>query len=112
MYAYTLLINIFNGIFSTNLVHLAPVALEFMKMEANEPCPDGTEITTKDECESAFKQATQLDIYPVRKSLQSGSWSHVPYRCSYQHEGDGAFHWNTKEGKQNDYRMICKIGEY
>ena len=68
-----------------NFNNVAPVPLTFMKMGENEPCPCGTEITTEEECESAFKQATQLEIYPVRKSLVSGSWTGVPHQCSYQH---------------------------
>ena len=94
----------------TNFNNVAPVPLTFMKMGENEQCPCGTEITTEEECESALKQATQLEIYPVRKSLVSGSWTGVPHQCSYQHEGDEAFHWNTNsQGQQNNYRMICKL---
>ena len=84
-----------------------------MKMGENEPCPEGTEITTQEDCESAFKQAYQLEIYPIRTNLVSGTWGRVPYQCSYQHNGDGAFHWNTKAtGTGSGYRMICKIGKY
>ena len=106
-------VNILNRIIATNFIDVAPVPLTFMKMGENEPCPPGTEITNKEECESALKQATQLEIYPARIPLQSGSWGHVPHRCSYQHEGDESFHWNTNEnGQLNNYRMICHTGTY
>ena len=105
--------NIFNVIIVRNFIDIAPVPLAFMKMGENEPCPSGTEITTIEECESALKQATQLEIYPARITLQSGSWGHVPYQCSDQYEGDEAFHWNTNgNGKLNNYRMICHKGTY
>ena len=98
----------------TNLMDVVPVPLTFMKMGEDEPCPGGTEITTEEECEAALTQATQFEIYPVRKSVVSGSWSGLPPGCSYQHAGDGAFHYNTRAtGNQNNYRMICKrIGNY
>ena len=98
----------------TNFIDVVPVPLTFMKMGEDEPCPGGTEITTQEECEAALKQATQFEIYPVRKSVVSGSWSGLPPGCSYQHAGDGAFHYNSRAtGQFNNYRMICKrIGNY
>ena len=89
-----------------------------MKMGPAELCPSGAEITTRDECNSALQQAAELGITGMgRKSLQAGSWGHVPYQCSYQHKGDQAFHFNSRQTNDvaaflnGQYPMICKNGK-
>ena len=86
-------------------------------MEKAELCPSGAEITTEDECRSALKYASSIGItLQNRRTLKTGSWSHVPYQCSYQAGGDQAFHFNRKETNNVDYfldgmfKMICKKG--
>ena len=86
-------------------------------METAQLCPPGTEITTIDECKDAFKFASDMDI--SGKGFLSGSWSWVPYQCSYQSTDERQrFHFNS-EKTSNDidefingaYKMICKNGK-
>ena len=88
-------------------------------MEKSEPCPPGTEITTEEECDRALKRATDLEInLQDRNHLVTGKWGHVPHQCSYQHNGDQAFHFNNRQTKNASgfvngaYHMICKKGKY
>ena len=78
----------------------------------------GTEIITEDECKDALKYAPSLGIsLGDRDTLQTGSWDHVPHQCSYQANGDQAFHFNLKETVNashfinGGYKMICKKGK-
>ena len=87
-------------------------------MEKSAPCPAGTEITTEDECREALKWTKKLWITPLnRTSLVTGFWRHVPYQCSYQYNGDKAFHFNYQKSNNpqsllgGSYRMICKKGK-
>ena len=87
-------------------------------MKQPAPCPPGTEITTEDECREALKWTKKLWITPLnRTNLVTGFWSHVPYQCSYQRDGDKAFHFNYQKSKnpqsilRGSYRMICKKGK-
>ena len=86
-------------------------------MEKVESCPTGKEITTEEECKNAMKEVYLLGItLGSRKNLVVGSWNHVPYQCSFQSNGDQAFHFNQKEVSdvkefQNGmYKMICRKG--
>ena len=89
-----------------------------MKMGKAEQCPDGTEITTEEECNGALQLANELGI-SIRKrhQLQTGSWHWTPHQCSYQHGGDQAFHFNSRQTNGVDqflngnYHMICKNGK-
>ena len=92
--------------------------MPFMKMEKSAPCPSGTEIKTAEECNDALKWATQLGItLQSRTSLVNGYWGHVPYQCSYQYNGDQAFHFNNRKSNNRNnllggrYRMLCKKGK-
>ena len=92
---------------------------KFVMMRKTESCPTGKEITTEEECKNALAEVYLLGIsLGSRKNLVSGSWNHVPYQCSYQANGDKAFHFNqkevsdVKEFKNGMYKMICRKGEY
>ena len=92
--------------------------LEFMKMGKAVICPAGTEITTKEECESALQKATELGItLQDRTTVRVGSWDSHPPQCSYFYAGDQAFHFNkrlTTDARNflnGNYRMICKTGK-
>ena len=91
--------------------------LPFVKMGKGIECKEGTEITTKYECEKALDYAEELGIdLGGRKHLVSGSWSYVPSHCSYQAGGDKAFHFNARNTsnvrhfENGMYQMICKTG--
>ena len=78
-----------------------------------ELCPQGAEVTTKDECECALQKATELGItLPNRKFLVAGSWGHVPHQCSWGPTFDPAFHFNSMQTTNvPDFVMICKKGK-
>ena len=86
-------------------------------MDGGELCPSGTEITTENGCDDALKWASELGIsLQNRKQLVAGSWTHVPHQCSYQSQGDQAFHFNNKQVENARdflngwYKMICRKG--
>ena len=66
-----------------------------------------------------------MGINPGRP-LQTGDWDELPMGCSYQADGDGAFHFNTRDesdlemeedevtpGRFHDgeFKMICRQGK-
>ena len=86
-----------------------------MKMSQGAKCPNGTEITTKEECDDALKFAPQLGIdLRGRKHVVYGGWNFVPPQCSYLAKGDQAFHFNIRGSYhagwfiQGVFTMICK----
>ena len=84
-------------------------------MKEGEFCPSGTEITDANDCRDAVRYAVALGItLESRNTLVGpGDWSHVPSGCSYQANGDQAFHFNRKDSSDGlqKYRMICKKGK-
>ena len=86
-------------------------------MEANVPCPSGTEIKSQSRCQIAHDQASSLGLNPGR-SLQVGSWDGVPYQCSAQVGADDALHFSTNAGTDNsrfidgEFVMICEAGKH
>ena len=83
--------------------------LQFMKMGENEVCQPGAEIKTKDECDSVKEWAITLGIN--NQDTKEGSWTDVPYQCSYQQSG-GRLYFNRRRSKviSPNYLMICKKG--
>ena len=90
-----------------------------MKMATGVHCPIGMDIDTNVECEDALLWAFDLGInmYSSRSSsVYSGSWGHVPYKCSYQSGGDLTYHFNSHDsGEPSDflsgtYKKICRKG--
>ena len=93
--------------------------MAFFKMGKAEHCPSGSEITTQSDCDSALQHAEELGItLSSRNTLVVGSWATLPYQCSYQHNGDQAFHFNSMQTNDaadflnGGYHMICKNGKY
>ena len=84
-------------------------------MAANQACPAGMEITSIESCQQASGYASSLGLNPKR-SLQSGSWTGVPFQCSAQVLVDDAFHFssnpNTDNGRyvSGEFVMICQTG--
>ena len=84
-------------------------------MDANVPCPSGTEIMSEARCGDAHNWASSLGLAPGRP-LVVGSWNGVPYQCSAQVGGDDALHFNTNSGTDNsrfttgEFVMICERG--
>ena len=92
--------------------------IPYVKKGTGEECSAGTEITNEVECKDALRYASSLGItLGNRNTLVEGSWNHVPRQCSYQANGDQAFHFNRNETKNasgflnGGYRMICKKGK-
>ena len=88
-------------------------------MGTNTPCPIGMEIDTSEECEDARLWAHDLGLnfYASRSSIvYVGSWSHVPFQCSYQSGGDLTFHFSKMDNddvanfESGAYKMICRKG--
>ena len=88
--------------------------IPYTKMEQGEFCPAGTEITEADDCRNAVRYAVELGIkLESRNTLVGpGNWGWVPSGCSYQADGDQAYHFNQKDSSNGlrQYRMICKEG--
>ena len=93
--------------------------VKYFKMDLENECPSENEITTAEECADALKWSLELGLNVVKRTgLVEGSWTYVPYGCSYQATGDHAFHWNTKYLNRVDvpsfmnggYKMICRKG--
>ena len=84
-------------------------------MAANQLCPAGKEITNIERCQEATTYAPYLGLNPGR-SLQSGSWTGVPFQCSAQVQADDAFHFSTNGNTDNgrfvtgEFEMICEKG--
>ena len=53
-------------------------------MAEKKPCPDGTDIATKERCEEALKYASSLGIDAKKKILVSSEkgWLNHPLKCS------------------------------
>ena len=85
-------------------------------MDANVPCPKGTEIKSESRCQEAHDQASSLGLNPGRP-LQVGAWNGVPYQCSAQVTGDDSLHFDTNDGTDNsrfttgEFVMICESGK-
>ena len=85
-------------------------------MAANQSCPAGMEITSIESCQQAAGYASSLGLNPKR-SLQSGSWTGVPFQCSAHNKGDDTFHFSTNDQTDNsrfvtgEFVMICEKGE-
>ena len=93
----------------------------YTKMDRSKPCPKGTEITTEKECSEALKYASDLGItFPPFSwtKVSVGSWSTLPYQCSYRAGSDNVFFFNKKKVKNAKlflsgmHKMICKTGKY
>ena len=91
----------------------------FVKMDAKQPCPKGTEITSKSRCEEAQKWTSYLGLNPKR-SLQAQwilKWKGVPYQCSALVGEDDALHFSTDYKTNNrrfvrgEFVMICETGK-
>ena len=86
-------------------------------MDANVPCPSGTEIKSESRCQEAHDQASSLGLSPGRP-LVVGSWNGVPYQCSAQVGFDDALHFDTNAGTDNsrfntgEFVMICESGKH
>ena len=90
----------------------------YIKLGNLQTCPAGTEITTEESCRDALGYAHDLGItLQSRKDLVSGSWSWVPFQCSFQAGGDQAFHFNTMQTTAASdfvngiYHMVCHKGK-
>ena len=85
-------------------------------MNAGEPCPSGTEITSESRCLEAREQASSLGLNPQRP-LVVGSWNGVPSQCSAQVTGDDSLHFSTNTETDNsrfstgEFVMICETGK-
>ena len=91
-------------------------------MDANNPCPRGTEITSEIRCGEASQYTAYLQLNPKRY-VQVGSWNGVPYQCSSQVGGVGAYlnddslHFNSNSSTDNrrfttgEFVMICERGK-
>ena len=94
-------------------------------MGKGEACSPGTEIISESTCEDALQYAPLLGItLNNRYTLIKGSLTNipgyrhiVPYQCSYQSNGDQAFHFNSQETSDATgfnagwYKMICRTGK-
>ena len=91
-------------------------------MDANKPCPAGTEITSAELCGKVSQYTGYLQLNPKRP-LQVGSWNGVPYQCSAQVGAGGAYlnddslHFNSNSNTDNsrftsgEFEMICEGGK-
>ena len=93
-------------------------------MDANQPCPTGTEIKDAKRCQESSGLASSLGLNP-RRDIQVGEWNGVPYQCAAQvgiwketgEQGDDSFHFNTNSNTDNsrfttgEFVMICKAGK-
>ena len=86
-------------------------------MDANVPCPSGTEIMSEARCGDAHNWASSLGLAPGRP-LVVGSWNGVPYQCSAQVALDDALHFNTNDATDNsrfitgEFVLICESGKH
>ena len=90
----------------------------YIKLGNLQTCPAGTEITTEELCRDALGYAHDLGItLQSRKNLIRGSWSWVPFQCSFQGGGDQAFHFNAmqtanaRDFVNGKFQMVCKKGK-
>jgi hypothetical protein len=62
------------------------------------------------ECQSYGDKYIACQGKTAGRTIQSGSWPHVPYGCSVQKGGDWAIHWNTDLTGPNtsnaDYQLL------
>ena len=69
-----------------HLCHLSASrqGIPFARMAEKKPCPDGTEIATKERCEEALKYASSLGFDGNKKILVSSEngWPKQPLKCS------------------------------
>ena len=92
--------------------------LPYAKMERDEFCPPGSEITNVDDCRDAVGYASALGITLGARTFApangAGNWGHVPSGCSYQDPGDQAFHFNQKVSSNglHEYKLICWGKDY
>ena len=86
------------------------------------------EIANEVECKDALSYALSMGITlgDQINTLITGSWDHVPMGCSYQANGDGAFHFNLRDESELEmeeledtpsgfqdgtFKMICRRGK-
>lgn len=81
-----------------------------------EVCPSGTSvITTVEECQIAFDAVKDTYEYVAGRTIQSDSWTDVPYGCSVQVDYDDTPHLGTLASSDNgrlvtgEFRNICKV---
>jgi len=77
-------------------------------------CPSGATAVSEDDCNNAVLSIMASGETQGR-TIQSGSWSHVPPGCSRAHS-DNAAHYNTNSDGNNDgtYEPVCmnEVAEY
>jgi hypothetical protein len=90
----------------------------FMASQGEGECPSGKTKADQHSCLDAAKKVIPSGQSQGRKSLQTGSWSHIPSGCSIQLSngfggpwyGDWAAHYNTNSNgaSNNYYSPVCK----
>jgi len=103
------------------------IPLPYVKLDGvAKYCAWDKEINSEAECRDALRFALAMGItLGDRDQLITGSWDHVPMGCSYQANGDGAFHFNLKDESELEmeeledtpsgfqdgtFKMICRRG--
>ena len=93
-----------------NPCHLPGTA--YLLASGKSKCPSGEEITNSADCEEAFNSIKTKYGLNNKRSMQVGSWNHVPLYCTVQRPGDDTVHFNKNSNPSTPrgYRKICKIG--
>lgn len=75
-------------------------------------CPSGSMAASLDACQAASRTVLPNGVSQGR-TLQVGSWGHVPTGCSVQSGGDWAAHFNSGKGNNDGgYSPVCSGSYY